>query len=163
MSKMLTAMQPVILGLLLISATAPIAVTQENGCEWLSAAEPFYSDAMGLMQILVNRGVMVRCILGPSTSSGMFDDEHGAAIFRTDIGEFDVHFLPPSLTFNALLIQERIVSGRYLYSFEGTPKAWRANLIDSPRALHFIRDGNRLVETQDATTAARLVSILDTR
>lgn len=162
MLRTLAVIWPLTLGLALIPSASHV-VSQEDGCEWLSAAESFYTDAMDLMQTLVNRGVQVRCVLGPSTSSGMFDGERGAAIFTTNLGNFDVHFLPPSLAFDGLVIKERIDLGRYLYSFEGTPKAWRANSIDSARAIHFIKSRNRLVETQDAATADRLASVLNTR
>jgi hypothetical protein len=109
-------MRGVLLVLIVTVGIAPSATAQDGGCEWLSGRDPVYAEAMDLMQTLVNRGVMVSCVGGPSTFSGMFEGELGAAIFWTSVGKFEVHLLGPEQTFDALIIHETTGRGGFRYS-----------------------------------------------
>jgi hypothetical protein len=102
-----------------------------------------YPDAMALSETLSRHGIPVKCIL-LSEMDGTFDGLSGAAIYRTDSGDFDVLFLPQPKTFDQLKIIEQQDGQRYTYSFKGPPEPWPANRIDSAYRTYFINNQNML-------------------
>jgi hypothetical protein len=133
---------------------------QTPGCadvNWpaLQPSDRAYSDAVDLARALADHGVVIQCI-APSRWTGMFEGQTGAALFRTKRGGFDALFLPKPHNFDGLEIVERQESGRYLYTFAGRPKPWRANLFDASRPIYFIKNLNRLIVAYDKEVAADL-------
>ena len=94
---------------------------------------------------------------------GTFEGQTGAALYRTNRGDFDALFLPNLQSFDGLQVFERQESGRYLYSFAGHPKPWPANLIDASRPVYFIKNLNRLIVAHDKELATQLGSIFTGR
>jgi hypothetical protein len=83
---------------------------------------------MDIGRNLMDHGFIVKCVL-PSKMDGLFDGQKGAALYRTDGGEFDVLFLPKAETFDAVELVEQKQGKTYVYSFRGTPHslpAWKA-------------------------------------
>src|SRR5208282_3626995 len=69
----------------------------------LQTADLGYADATELKQALQAHGVVVGCVL-KSKSWSRFEEQKGAAFFRTDQGDFDALFLPKPKTWDALEI-----------------------------------------------------------
>jgi hypothetical protein len=86
----------------------------------LSSIDPVYIDAMDLARNLIDHGFIVECVQA-SKWGNLFDDQEGAARYRTDQGNFDVLFLPKAETFDAVQVVEQKQGDRYHYSFRGTP------------------------------------------
>jgi hypothetical protein len=135
-----------------------------TGVNWpaLESTDPAYPGAMGLARVLADNGLAVECI-GPSKMASTFEGLAGAALYQTNRGTFEVLFLPDLQNFDKLLISEREVSGRYLYTFTGPPKPWPANLIDAARPVYFIKSLNRLLVAHDKELASHLGAIFSRR
>jgi len=134
--------------------------TQLAGCSdvnspTFSESEAAYPDAMNLAQTLINHHFTVTCV-SPSKMTDTFEGQTGAAVYRTKEGEFEALFLPKPQTFDKLRVIERRDGQRYRYSFEGRPKPWPANLIDSAYRLYFVKHGNELIVAQDRKVASRI-------
>jgi hypothetical protein len=139
-----------------------IASSQNVDCGQLKkfavvrGVDSVYALAQDLSAELRRRGFIVKCVLRSQWES-TFAGQAGAAAYRTDQGEFGALFLRPPETFDSLIIVERREGARYVYSFEGRPKPWEANRIDSAKPMYFIKDGHRLlVLWADDKLAARL-------
>jgi hypothetical protein len=91
---------------------------------------------------------------------GMFDAQQDAALYRTDQGDFEVLFLPQPKTFDQLKVIERQDGQRYLFSFQGPPQPWPANLIDAAFVMYFVKHQNMLVVLKDRQLAATLEKLL---
>ena len=102
-----------------------------------------YPEAMALSKTLSRHGISVKCIL-LSTMENTFDGQDGAALYRTDNGDFEVLFLPQPKTFDRLKVIERRDGKRHSYRFQGPPQPWVANLIDSSFRIYFIKNRNML-------------------
>lgn len=138
--------------------------SQTAGCadvNWpaLHSTDPASPHAIDLARVLADNGFIVQCI-APSKMGGMFEGQTGAALYRTNRGEFEALFLPNQQNFAELQVLERQESGRYLYSFAGQPKPRPANLIDASHPVYFIKNLNRLIVADDKELAAHLASIL---
>jgi|SRR3954469_8307297 hypothetical protein len=125
----------------------------------LQSNDPAYADALDLTRALADRGFVVQCV-APSKMTGTFEAQVGAALYKTNEGEFEALFLPKAQDFEGLQVIERQERGRYLYSFAGRPKPLPATLIDSARRTYFIKNLNRLLVADDEALAARLRSTL---
>jgi hypothetical protein len=141
----------------------------------LSATDPAYKEAMSFSALLKNHGVAVGCVLS-SKMDNMFTPEEGSALYRTDVGDFEVLFLPQPQDWTALKIigkkKTRAVMNKvehsscsppedyYEYSFAGFPKPWSANDFESDRPVHFIKHGNALLVVFQDETATRLTQLL---
>jgi hypothetical protein len=146
--------------LLLASPLGVVGQTARCGPEDLKSSLPSnaqaYTDAIALSETLSKYGISVKCIL-MSKMDGTFDGQDGAALYRTDHGDFEVLFLPQPKTFDRLRVIERRDGERYSYRFKGPPQPWPANLIDSAFRIYFIKNGNRLfVVDQNKELAATL-------
>jgi len=107
----------------------------------LPPTDPAYNDAVELARKLDDWGIHVRCTLA-SKMQRIFAGQIGAAYYRTDAGDFEALFLPPSDSFGGLRIVERQKQNRYLYSFRGTPRS--KVHMDSSRQAYFIKKRNVL-------------------
>jgi hypothetical protein len=114
-----------------------------------------YSMAMELAQTLRAGDFTINCVLR-SKEEGLFEGLEGAALFRTNRGDFEAIFLPKQRTFEKLRVLERQENGWYIYSFEGDPKPWPANRIESPRRIYFVKHSHMLLETSNDVLAEDL-------
>jgi hypothetical protein len=121
-----------------------------------------YPDAIALSGILEKNRISVRCIL-LSTMDGTFDGQEGAALYRTDHGDFEAFFLPVPQNFDSLKVIERQDGSRYSYSFVGPPRPWPANRIDSAFRIYFVKHQNVLFVLTDKTLAATLEKLFRSR
>jgi hypothetical protein len=137
---------PVILLLLLTASTQSSLLAQSSDCTGrdaqiqLRSANPGYVDAMELARNLIDHGFIVKCVL-PSKMENLFDGQKGAAVYRTDRGEFNVLFLPKAETFDAVEVVEQKQGERYIYSFRGTP---HSPTRMEAKKTYFIKSGNLL-------------------
>jgi hypothetical protein len=125
----------------------------------LTKADAAYEPAMLLAERVRARGITVRCVLRSHWES-TFEQQEGAALYRTDRGDFEALFLPASLTFDRLTVVERMENGFRVYSFSGGPKPWPVNRIESARRMYFIKHGRALVVAIDPELAALLAPAL---
>jgi tetratricopeptide (TPR) repeat protein len=119
----------------------------------LKPNDPAYVEAMELAQVLRNRGFIVKCVL-QSTMIRFFEGETGAALYRTDRGDFEGLFLTKEQTFAVQPIETR-TNGRYVYSFAGSPRR-TGGLLDSARPTFFVQYENQFLTTWDKQLAADL-------
>jgi hypothetical protein len=108
---------------------------------------------MKLSKTLHTHGIQVRCVL-LSKEAQMFEGQLGAAFFRTDIGDFDALFLPPSESWDKLkVIEQRETSGYTTYRFQGDPKysgTWEG------RSVYFVKSRNQFLHSLDQQTVLKL-------
>jgi hypothetical protein len=123
------------------------------------ATSPVYIEAEDLAQRLRPAGIQVQCIRR-AKEDHLFDDQAGAAWFKTDQGAFVVWFLPETETFNSLqVIEHSRGNGRFVYSFGGTPEI--KTTFDSSKRIWFIKQRNVLFEVRgDSKLAARIRRVL---
>ena len=84
----------------------------------LAKSDAAYPDAMDLAQTLISHSFVVTCV-SPSQMTDTFEGQEGAAVYRTNEGDFEALFLPKPQNFNKLRVIERHDRRRYLYSFAG--------------------------------------------
>jgi len=157
----------VAIGVALLFAT-PQLVLQDQAAKcnspdrlaFLQAGDPAYVEAMELAQILRSRGFTVKCVLR-STMEGAFEGLEGAALYRTDRGDFEALFLPKPQTFAGMIVIEEQQNGRYTYSFHGTPRLWPANRVDSPRPISFLWHANHFLVIRDDQLRVKLEEVLN--
>jgi hypothetical protein len=94
-----------LLAALLFLLFRPLAATgQTTPCKpnelqaALSSAAPVYPAAVALSNDLQKSGIAVRCILA-SKMDNFFEGLQGAALYRTEQGDFEALFLPPRKNF----------------------------------------------------------------
>jgi len=109
---------------------------------------------------LRSRGFTVKCVLR-STMEGAFEGLEGAALYRTDRGDFEALFLPKPQTFAGMIVIEEQQNGRYTYSFHGTPRPWPANRVDSPRPISFLWHANHFLVIRDDQLRVKLEEVLN--
>jgi hypothetical protein len=119
----------------------------------LRADDPAYTDAMELAQALRNHGFAVKCVLR-STMFRVFEGQKGAALYRTNRGDFEALFLPKAQTFSVHPGEER-KNGRYIYSFSGSPHS-TGSPWDSARPTFFVQHANQFLTTWDKQLATEL-------
>jgi hypothetical protein len=129
----------------------------------LSAAlqpnEKVYGHALELSQDLQRGGFVVSCVLR-SHWEGLFVGLVGAALYRTDRGDFEVLFLDEPDTFDQLIVHELLEGDRWVYSFEGQPKPWSTNRMEG-RKMYFVKAAHRLlVAMENEALAAALRRLL---
>jgi hypothetical protein len=119
----------------------------------LRPADPAYADAMELAQTLRNHGFAVQCVL-QSKMVRLFEGQKGAALYRTNRGDFEALFLPKAQTF-AVQPNEARKNGRYIYSFSGSPHS-TGGPWDSARPTFFVQHSNQFLTTWDKQLATEL-------
>lgn len=135
------------------------AATQGSECSAqdllarLKTDDPAFTDAMELAQTLRNHGFTVKCVL-QSKSIGLFEGQKGAALYRTNRGDFEGSFLPKEQTFAIQPIETR-KNGRYIYSFAGSPHP-TGGPWDSDRPTFFIQYANQFLTAWDKQLATEL-------
>jgi len=112
-----------------------------------------YVEAMELAQVLRNRGFRVNCVL-KSTMIRFFEGEKGAALYRTNRGDFEGLFLPKGQTFAVQPVETR-TNARYIYSFAGSPHP-TGGPWDSAKPSFFVQGENQFLTTWDKQLAADL-------
>jgi hypothetical protein len=125
--------------------------TQNDLLAVVKTDDPAYVDAMRLARTLEAHGFIVRCVLRSKMVS-IFEGQIGAALFRTDYGDFEVLFLPASQTFLSVEVIERHENDRFLYTFRGSPSP-TSGPIDSPRPMFFERQANQFFVTSNRQLA----------
>jgi hypothetical protein len=128
----------------------------------LQPSDKSYSMAMELAQVLRDGDFTIKCVLR-SKQEGLFEGLAGAALFRTNRGDFEALFLPSEKTFDRLEVVERQENGWYIYSFAGEPKPWPANRIESPRRIHFFKHSHMLLEISNDVLAKDLSRVVSRR
>jgi hypothetical protein len=148
---------------LFLSSRATTGTSQGAECSTqdllavLRPADPGHADAMELAQTLRNHGFAVKCVL-QSKMVGQFEGQKGAALFRTNRGDFDALFLPKAQTFSLQPNEER-KNGRYIYSFSGSPHS-TGGPWDSDRPTFFVQHANQFLTTWDKQLASLLDKVL---
>jgi hypothetical protein len=149
---------PVLILSVLLSIGLQVAWAEQSPCSFphthLTAVNPAYRDAMELARFLQSRGLVVDCVL-LSTEERMFEGQEGAANFQTELGVFEVLFLSKPQTFNALEIVAQQETGRYLYSFRGSPRALHIHW-EGVRPTYFFKHEKQLFNTLDKQAEAKL-------
>ena len=125
----------------------------------IRTGDAVYPETVGLTKDLENRRYVVRCVL-QSTMVNFFEGQLGAALYRTDRGDFEVLFLTKPRTFASVRLVEHTDSGRFHYRFEGSPPA-RIRDMDCARRNFFARNANQFFVTEDHQLAASLGQILN--
>jgi len=103
-----------------------------------------YEDAWELANTLSKHGFLVNCIQN-SKEDRLFPTQKGAALYRTNQGDFVVWFLPKAATFDRLeVFTQSEGEGRYLYTFRGEPKI--ATKFHSAKLTWYINHQNLMFE-----------------
>ena len=121
--------------------------------------DPAYADAMELTRLLQTHGFIVKCVL-QSKMVHTFEGQTGAALFKTDQGDFEVLFLPKGQSFDSLEPVERHENGRFLYSFQGAPSRTSAQPINSKFPVFFGKRGNEFFITWEPNLAKNVIKAL---
>jgi len=118
----------------------------------IKPVDPIYSEAIDLAEVLRERGLTVKCVL-PSKMANTFEGQAGAALYRTNHGDFEALFLKKPATFASVKATEAEKNGFYFYSFEGRPatSGWT-----SSRREYFVKNGSQMLVTREEQLAVYL-------
>ncbi len=119
----------------------------------LKPIDPIYSEAMDLAKVLRGYGLTIKCVL-PSKMANAFEGQIGAALYRTNRGDFETLFLKKTATFASVKPTEARKNGFYLYSFEGSPSAhggWT-----SSKREYFVKHRSQMLITREEELAVYL-------
>jgi hypothetical protein len=117
--------------------------------------DPVYSEALQLSQVLSVHGIQVKCVLR-SKMARFFLGQKGAALYRTDQGDFEALFGRPEDFANINVVEQAQPGGRYVYNFHGTPDA---SGMQSARRTYFAKHGGTFVMTSNEQIAVSLKAI----
>jgi hypothetical protein len=140
-----------VLPLVFVSAiVASAAWAQNDACDpkvALPATDPAYAEAMKLSKTLDRHGIKIRCVL-LSKEAQLFDGQLGAAFFRTEIGDFEALFLPPTQSWDKLkVIQQHESRGYNKYRFQGSP-TYRGTW-EGKNSVYFVKRRNEFLHSLD--------------
>jgi hypothetical protein len=127
---------------------------EEMGSQ-LRPSNAAFSEAMDLKARLMAAGLNVECVL-PSKMEILFESQKGAALFRTNNGDFEVLFLPDGSTFDSLTTREQHGSASYSYLLTLGKDLQE---IDSPRPQYFLTRANKLFVISQQELANRLSNV----
>lgn len=156
-------------GLLLgvLCAVSPLATSaRPAGCtsrDLIAALQPSnheYADATELKQVLQAHGLVVGCVLR-SKMAAMFEGQEGAALYRTDQGDFEALFLPKPKSWDALEIVQTEKNGQYWTSFTWPPKAGPTKFIDGAQRGYYVKHANVLCVAWSGGLSTKLNRILN--
>jgi hypothetical protein len=119
----------------------------------LKPVDPIYSEAMDLAKVLQGYGLTIKCVL-PSKMGNAFEGQMGAALYRTNRGDFEALFLEKPATFASVKPIEARKNGFYVYSFEGWPPA-RGGWTSSRRE-YFVKHRSQMLITREEQLAVDL-------
>jgi len=125
----------------------------------LKPSDPAYADAMKLTQALQSHGFIVKCVL-QSKMVRTFEGQIGAALFKTDHGDFEALILPREQSFDLLESIERRENGRFLYSFLGDPRPTSPHPMNSKYPMFFEKHANEFFITWQPELAKKIVKAL---
>ncbi len=131
----------------------------EDAAALLQPTDAVYSDAMELGSTLSEHGFAIRCIL-TSKLGALFKGLEGAALYRTDHGDFDALFLPAPETFAELKIAERSTKKGFAYWFTGKSRSWAANRLESGHREYFLKHQSQLLILDDDQLRMKLQDAL---
>src|SRR5258705_7565564 len=103
-SAQTTFVANVFFGVTLLFASPSVLTGQSEKCNdqdllaVLQPADKAYSKAMELAETLRAGDFIIKCVLR-SKQEGLFEGLEGAALFRTNRGDFEALFLPKEKTF----------------------------------------------------------------
>lgn len=141
----------------MFAIVASVAWTQNDLCDpkaALPATDPAYAEAMKLSKTLNRHGIQIRCVL-LSKEAQLFDGQLGAALFRTEIGDFEALFLPPTQSWDKLKVIEQHESGGYnRYRFQGSPTC--PGTWEGKNSLYFVKHRNQFLQSLDAQLVLKL-------
>ena len=151
-------------GLLLLFA-APFLAGQETECAEDSTAllqptDNAYNDAMDLGRALSDHGFTIRCIQ-TSKMAALFSGIEGAALYRTNFGDFDVLFVPSPQNFAGLKVVEHQGKKKFAYSFSGKPRPAGTNHLESVHRVYFIPHENQMLVLTDDQLRIKLADALN--
>ena len=132
----------------------------EDSAALLQPTDAVYSEAMELGSTLGEHGFAIRCIL-VSKLSGLFKAVEGAALYRTDRGDFDALFLHAPQTFAELKIVERQNKKGFAYTFSGKSRSWAINRLESERREYFLKHSTQLLVLSDEQLRTKLQDALN--
>ena len=142
--------------IILVVVHASPAASQNDPCDpraLLPPTDPAHTEAMELARTLNRRGIQVRCVL-LSKEAQMFEGQLGAALFRTDRGDFEALFLPRSQSWDEMkVVQQREAGGYAKYQFQGSPKysgTWEG------KPIYFVKHRNQFLHSLDQQLVMRL-------
>jgi hypothetical protein len=141
------------------SASQPSDCSAQDLLGVLKADDPVYDDALELANTLDAHGIPVKCVL-QSKMIREFEGQKGAALYRTNRGDFEALFLPKERVF-AVRPSERREDGRYLYYFEGAPSPSSPHALNSSRRTYFAQHSNQFFITWEPQLAASLDKTLN--
>src|SRR5262245_12092692 len=96
------------------SSAQPEQCSSEDLRAVLRTSDSAYAETVALTKDLENRGYVVQCVLQSKLAS-FFEGQSGAALYRTDRGDFEALFLTKPRTFSSVRLIEHTDGGRYLY------------------------------------------------
>jgi hypothetical protein len=120
--------------------------------------DPIYSEAMDLAEVLRHHGLAIKCVL-PSKRVNAFEGQVGAALYRTNRGDFEALILKKPATFASVKPTEAHENEFYLYSFEGRPPA-RGGWTSSRRE-YFVKHRSQMLVTREEQLAVYLDKALN--
>lgn len=158
---------------LLVVMTWHGALAQSDQCPpdpaLLARTDPAYGDAIEVADELRAHGFIIRCIF-PSKLGSIFQIEEGGvlrstiegnAVFRSNLGDIEVVFMPKPQTFQGFRVTEHAARDGWWYSFGGTPRVWKANHFGSVRRTYFMKRGNQLFVLGEGELRLRLIKELN--
>jgi hypothetical protein len=122
----------------------------------LKQTDPAYDDATTLTSTLRSHGFVVKCVL-QSKWVHLFEGQTGAALFKTDYGDFEALFLPKGQDFESLVITEGREGERFLYTLEGYPPP-TSQPINSKYRMFCEKHGNVLFMTWDQAGVVKKIA-----
>jgi len=142
--------------LIVVALQGSLSWAQNNPCDpraLLPPTDPAHTEAIHLAKTLSRHGIRVRCVL-LSKQAQMFEGQLGAALFRTDAGDFEALFLPRLQSWDDLKIVQQHETGGYTkYHFEGSPKyfgTWEG------RPVYFVKHRNQFLHSLDQQVVVKL-------
>ncbi|HUM04311.1 MAG TPA: hypothetical protein VLT90_02550 [Terriglobales bacterium] len=163
MREILSSIFGFALTLMLYSPASPaqaIACSPDEAAALLSPTDPAFSDAMELGRTLSDHGFTIRCVLTSKLGS-LFKNLEGAALYRTDRGDFDALFLPTPQTFAELQIGERQGKKAFVYTFTGKSRSWAFNRLESVQREYFLKHESQLLILDDDQLRTKLIEALN--
>lgn len=134
--------------------------SEQEASVLLQPTDGAYTDAIELGRVLSDHGFTIRCIL-TSKMGALFDGLEGAALYRTNFGDFDALFLTSPQTFAGLKVIERQAKKTFVYSFAGKPRPSRSNHLESVRRVYFLKHENQMLVLTDDELRAKLQDALN--